>query len=363
MQLVINTYGASLRRKDEVFRIVSGERRIDLSPRKIQSILVLTGCHFSSDVVELALRHHIDILLLDRAGQPFGRFWQTRMGSTAAIRRRQIEVATTAEGLEVVKGWFGAKLDHQADFLAALQRRRPETKLDFDGAIASIRERAAHVRALAGQVPAIRDRLMGLEGAASAVYFSLLGKLPTKAFRFSARSQRPARDPVNACLNYAYGVLYGHVERACVIAGLDPHVGLVHTDGYNKPSLVFDLIEPFRVIADRTVLKLFTGRRFKQADFETTQNGVLLRPDARALLVQTLNERLDQRVDTPIKSAAKKRTRRIRRRDAIQAEAHTFANRLLGKDGGLPAVLTSEELFAAPDLDPGTPDHDSEPEH
>lgn len=351
MQLVLNTYGASLRRKNELIRIQAGDRSVELSPRKVESILILTGIHFSSDIIALALEHHIDILILDRKGTPLGRFWQTRMGSTAAIRRRQVEIATTPDGLEIVKAWFTAKLDHQADFLADLHRRRPNTTLNFDGAIQTIRQRAEHVHALTGDIPAIRDRLMGLEGAASAAYFQLLGKLPPQAFQFGTRSQRPARDPANACLNYTYGILYGLVERACIIAGLDPHVGIVHTDGYNKPSLVFDLIEPFRVLADRVVLKLFTARRFKQADFETTANGVLLLPDTRALLVKTFNEFLDKRVDVPIKSAApstRRKTRRIRRRDAIQAEAHTFANRLLGKDGGLPDIVTSDDLFAEP---------------
>ena len=46
---------------------------------------------------------------------------------------------------------------------------------------------------------------------------------------------------------YAYGVLYGLVEKACIVAGLDPFVGFLHTDNYNKTSLVFHLIEPFRI--------------------------------------------------------------------------------------------------------------------
>jgi CRISPR-associated protein Cas1 len=42
-------------------------------------------------------------------------------------------------------------------------------------------------------------------------------------------------------LNYSYGVLYSLVEKACILAGLDPFVGFLHTDNYNKKSLVFDL--------------------------------------------------------------------------------------------------------------------------
>ncbi len=32
------------------------------------------------------------------------------------------------------------------------------------------------------------------------------------------------------------------VEKACIIAGLDPYVGFIHTDHYNKLSLVFDFL-------------------------------------------------------------------------------------------------------------------------
>ena len=82
-----------------------------------------------------------------------------------------------------------------------------------------------------------------------------------EAYRFDGRSRQPALDAVNAMLNYSYGVLYSLVERACICAGLDPFLGFLHTDNYNKKSLVFDLIEPFRIVGERTTLLLFTGRR------------------------------------------------------------------------------------------------------
>ena len=55
-------------------------------------------------------------------------------------------------------------------------------------------------------------------------------------------------------LNYSYGVLYGRVERLLILAGLDPFIGFFHCDSYKKPSLVYDLIEPFRAIAERTTV-------------------------------------------------------------------------------------------------------------
>jgi len=64
-------------------------------------------------------------------------------------------------------------------------------------------------------------------------------------------------------LNYCYGILYSLVEKACILSGLDPYVGFLHTDNYNKKSLVFDLIEPFRIYGEQTAVHLFTGRKMK----------------------------------------------------------------------------------------------------
>ena len=106
----------------------------------------------------------------------------------------------------------------------------------------------------------LRGTIMGLEGVAGREYFAALSLALPERFRFQGRSRSPARDEFNCLLNYAYGVLYGLVERACMLSGLDPAIGLLHCDNYNKPSLVFDLIEVFRVHAERVVVNLFAAR-------------------------------------------------------------------------------------------------------
>lgn len=104
---------------------------------------------------------------------------------------------------------------------------------------------------------------MGFEGSAGRIYFDALNYVMPERFKFDGRSRNPAKDEFNALLNYGYGVLYSLVEKACIIAGLDPYIGFLHTDNYNKKSLVFDLIEMFRIFADETVVYLFSGRKVK----------------------------------------------------------------------------------------------------
>src|SRR5262249_24472308 len=138
MQLVINTLGACLRKQSEQFQIVAGEKKLTLSAHKVQSILVTTGVMITSDALELALAHNIDVVFLDRHGEPLGRVWPAKMGSTAAIRRRQIEVAEGPEGLALAREWIAAKLRHQTEFLGELQHRRPDNAALFDAPLATI---------------------------------------------------------------------------------------------------------------------------------------------------------------------------------------------------------------------------------
>ncbi|MFW6414084.1 MAG: CRISPR-associated endonuclease Cas1 [Verrucomicrobiota bacterium] len=345
MQIVINTFGTSLRRQGKVFRILCNSQHTDIAAAKVDSILITTGAHFSTDALELAYEHNIDVVLLDKYGEPYGRFWLPRMGSTATIRRKQLECATSDAGLEIVREWTVTKLQNQQTFLRELGKRRPQRKDDFDKVIDRLDTQIKKLTELTGSVEEQRQSILGAEGSAGVGYWQIIGTLPPKNFQFTKRSKHPAEDPFNAMLNYAYGVLYSEVERACIIAGLDPFVGFMHTDNYNKYSLVYDLIEPFRIWADRTVTKLFTGRRCKEEMFDIRKNEINLGKKAKELLLSEFNSYLDDRVRYKVKAGTKYKTRQIRRRACVQAEAHTLANRLLGKEGGLPQILETKEVF------------------
>jgi CRISPR-associated protein Cas1 len=344
MQLVINTFGASLRKEGDRFLVRAGDKQFAVSAHKVRSILLTTAAHLSTDAIELAAAHNIDLVFLDRHGDPFARVWQTRMGSTAAIRRRQVEVADGPEGLAFVRDWVQAKLRHQLDFLDELRRRRAESEALFTAAMTTLRDCLDQVGRLEGDLDGRRGTLLGLEGSAGRAYFVCLGRLVPEAYRFEGRSRHPARDGFNAMLNYAYGVLYSLVEKACICAGLDPFVGFLHTDNYNKKSLVFDLIEPFRIHGDRAALLLFTGRRVQQDFFEAVPGGVALSKDGRAFFLSAFNERLDNAVRYPVQGNPG-RTRNVRQRDVIQHEAHALANALLGKRD-MPRVIETRKIWS-----------------
>jgi CRISP-associated protein Cas1 len=361
MQLVINTFGASLKRKGDRFVVRAGSNKLAVSAQKVQSILVTTAVYLSSDAVVLAVTHNIDIIFLDKFGDPYARVWPPRMGSTAAIRRRQLVTADSPEGLAFAREWIATKVRNQAEFLEELSQRRPAQRALFTRAIEAVRSALAQVDQLDGTLDDQRGRLLGLEGSAGRAYFACLGQLVPEAHRFEGRSRQPAHDGFNAMLNYSYGVLYSIVDRACICAGLDPFLGYLHTDNYNKPSLVFDMIEPFRILAERATLLLFTGRRVRAEFFEPVPGGVALSKAGRAEFMPYYNERLDRTVKYPVQSKPGK-FRKIKRRDTIAHEAHALANRLLGKND-LPRIVATRKLWDE-SADAPTPDElpDDEPD-
>jgi len=95
---------------------------------------------------------------------------------------------------------------------------------------------------------------------------------PTPAAYGRARMsthQNNASDPVNLALNYAYGVLEGECRAAINSVGLESSVGFLHeTSGYQtEQSLVYDLQEPFRWIADVVVVEAFESGVLDVPDF------------------------------------------------------------------------------------------------
>jgi CRISPR-associated protein Cas1 len=125
LQLVVNTFGTSVRRRGERFQIATAEKSVEFSAHKISSLLITTGAILSTDAILLASQHQIDIVCLDPHGDPYGRVWLPRLGAATEVRRRQLALSETAAGFDLSRGWVVAKLRNQEEFLGELRSRRP----------------------------------------------------------------------------------------------------------------------------------------------------------------------------------------------------------------------------------------------
>ncbi len=323
MELHLNTYGSYLKKKDNMFEVCVDDSKTRLTPQKISSIVISTAATITSDAIQLALEHNIDIVFLDKYGYPYARIWFPRIGSTVLIRRRQLETLTDEIGLIFIKNWISLKIMHQYRFLKLLISKRDYVREEYHHQLVQMREYARAVIAGEGSLSDLGGSFMGWEGSASKLYFSLLSKLIPSAHAFEGRSSHPARDAFNAMLNYGYGILYSKVERALIIAGLDPYIGLLHTDNYNKKSFVFDFIEPYRHFVDEPVFYLFSRHKFLPEYIQPLHNGVLLSTAGKKFLAPLVLEHFD--------SIVRYHNKNRKLIDCIQTDAHAYANYLIAK--------------------------------
>jgi CRISPR-associated protein Cas1 len=164
---------------------------------------------------------------------------------------------------------LASKMGNQAAVLRYFSKYRKKTSPEIGRQLMEtseqIRTFSTEVMALDPASATVRAMAMGLEGHAASLYWQRLMALMPENFGFCGRVTRGANDPVNQCLNYVYGMLYGEVWRAVMKAGLDPYFGLMHGSIRDQGSLVFDLIEEFRApFADRLIMGML-GRGFQPA--------------------------------------------------------------------------------------------------
>jgi len=321
MQLVINTYGSYLQKNGDCFKVRADDRVFEISCKKVSSILISTAAYITTDAVKMAMENNIDVVFIDEFGDPYGRIWHPKLGSTTLIRRKQLEIAETERALSLAVEWVRTKFNNQIDLLKRLRKTRPHKSAAITSYIEKLENAMTGLESLAGTIDEWRGSIMGIEGSGGRIYFEALSFLMPDRFKFNGRSRNPARDEFNALLNYAYGVLYSKVEKACIIAGLDPYVGFIHTDHYNKKSLVFDLIENYRIWADETVVNLFASRKVKGELFDKIPNGLTLNKEGKAVLLAAFNSYLDESV--------RYRGRNIKRGNIVQFDCHRIANELI----------------------------------
>ncbi|NRB65314.1 MAG: CRISPR-associated endonuclease Cas1 [Saprospiraceae bacterium] len=330
MQIHLNTYGTYLHVHERMFEVrkrVDGVvEKMQLAAHKIKSIWVSNGVAISANAVKLAMEHNIDIVFLEANGNPYGRVWHSKLGSTTRIRKEQLKASLEKEAVIYTKLWIGEKMNNQIQLVRQLLSYRPQHEEYLSDRLERMLRLQNEIKNLDGDsIDSLADRIRGLEGSCGRMYFDSLSYVLPRQYQFSGRSFRPAADAFNAFLNYGYGILYSRIEKALILAGLDPFVGFLHRDDYNYKSLVYDFIEPFRIFIEEPVFRLFSGKKVRQDHTDELANGVRLNQEGKRLLIERLNKHLEE-------DRIRYKGRNQARANIIQFEAHQFANELLKKD-------------------------------
>ncbi len=268
-----------------------GEEIGSIPIERVQGLVVHGNVDLSGALIREILWRSLTVVWCTGTGRVVG--WSIPGDGPNGAQRVRQHVAAAEGRLDLAREFVVAKIANQGTLL-----RRNGDSADAVAVLRSLQRRAA----AAGSM----TELLGMEGEAAANYFGafstmLKPRVRGRGVTFTVRSGRPARDPLNAAMNFAYGLLLGDVIRALASCGLDPHAGFLHTSNRNKPALALDLCEEFRApVADSVVLASFNNGEISQGDFTDVLGTTRMRDAGRRALIAAYERRVETRFRHPV---------------------------------------------------------------
>ena len=264
------------------------------------------------------------------------------LGHTIGTGHANVELRTAqyrgsfddAVCLKLARGLVQAKIRNCRTML----RRNTRTETGLEAALtglSQLADRAGRTRDM--------DTLLGVEGAAAAIYFQRLpgmlrsdeGKDAGALFKMESRNRRPPTDPINAMLSFGYAMLTRTFVNTLTAVGFDAYRGFYHQPRYGRPALALDMMEPFRpLIVDSAVIMAVNNGEIQLKDFVRESVGTSLSDAGRKRFIATLERRLGQEVTHPIFGY------RLEYRRLLEIQSRLLARFLLGETSDYPNFIT-----------------------
>lgn len=279
---IINDHGKLGRRGDALaFSYPNGEER-RIFPHRTDRLIIAASVELTAPALKLIMRHRIDTIFISKNGLFNGRL-DFQDSKNVFLRKRQYELLADENAqIKLVAALIQGKIRNQISFMQRIGRKLDDQ--DIERAIHSAQGNLENVEG-ASNINSLR----GYEGYGSRLFFSVFKKnINPDWANFQGRSMHPPKDNVNAVLSFLYTLLLYRVDAAIETEGLDPYVGYLHTIGYGKRALTFDLMEEYRTsICDTLCCALFNLGILKQDDFEKKEFDI---SDEDALLEAPLGD-------------------------------------------------------------------------
>jgi CRISPR-associated endonuclease Cas1 len=262
----------------------------------------------------------------------------------SALRRAAALAPYTTVGIEIVRSLLDRRLADQtriaagllgrpdvADSIEALRRELAVAETTSD----ALRVEGNAALAYWGGWAAVRATFAPRDRGRVAEHWAAFGgRRSPLASEAPTASNRHAGDVIGGLLNFGYWVAQSEATIALLSMGLDPAMGLCHSNDLNRPAGALDLMEAGRGAVEEAVLRLVSERTLRKSSFVESRTGEIrlasplahevasvLSPVLRALLGPVAEElaarllpladgRIRVSVPTPLSRARHGRVRR-----------------------------------------------------
>ncbi len=283
--LVVDGYGVSISVTRGHLLIRDGigrhrrERQLPRAQRTVRRIVILghTG-QITLEAVRWCADTGITLVQLDTDG-PVLLTAGASGPDDARLRRAQAAAAGNDVGVALARTLLTHKIQGQAG-VADTHLEQPQIARTLR-ALADELADADLVRAREVEAQASNSYFAGWSNVHCRFAARDLDRVPKAWQQFAVRrsplnrgrSPRNAADPINALLNYGYALAQAECRTAAIAVGLDPGMGISHTDKKARDSLVLDLLEPLRPVVEAHVLNLLRSRFFRASNFQEARQG------------------------------------------------------------------------------------------
>lgn len=226
-----------------------GNVLVQQSCHKIFAVFIVGDTTLTSVIIKKSVAFSFPIILMNHNFKVVSRINCAAEGNTLL---RRIQYDPSFDNLFVAKELIRQKINNQRNLLSSLRYLSQDDK----DVIAKLKE---------VDVSSANDihELMGIEGSASKLFFSAY----FRPLGWQRREPRCKRDIYNLLLDIGYTYLFNFIEAMLCLYGFDLYQGVLHTNFYQRKSLVCDIVEPFRCIIDKRLRKAYNLGQIDESDF------------------------------------------------------------------------------------------------
>jgi CRISP-associated protein Cas1 len=227
------------------------------STHKVLALYIIGDTTITTNLIGKCLAHGISLFFLKR-NLEYVTSIEAQAEGNFLLRHQQYHLSEEKE-LEIAKLVVTNKIENQLSLLKHiiskpdLTKIRTETKTSIQNAPTS-------------------KELLGIEGTISKYFFALY----FKPMSWRRREPRVKSDIPNFLMDMGYTYLFNIVDSLLRLYGFDTYKGIYHKLFFQRKSLACDIMEPFRCIIDKAILKAHNLGQIDPKDFDMKKDNITL---------------------------------------------------------------------------------------
>ncbi len=236
----------------------NGEIINQASCHKILAVFIIGDFSFTSTLVRECRKRAVSLFFLNRNFGVYG-YLSAKADGNYLLRSAQYSLSSNKE-LFVAKNLVKNKIQNQINLLNSKSGEFIVGIKEADKIFESI------------ELAEGDKELLGLEGNFTKTFF----KEYFREINWWRRMPRVKPDVQNFLLDMGYTYMFNFVDALLLLFGFDTYKGCYHKLFFQRKSLSCDIIEPFRCIIEKQLLKSYNLKQVNEKDFFIEQGRYVL---------------------------------------------------------------------------------------